>query len=335
MFHSARSLRTISQLLALFCMASFLIFCPEAVFGERITSPRLAYGRKIHYAPQIIAMEQRYFLAEGLRVSGQILLAGTQCAEALTTGAAEAAAMGDAPAIFAVASGRPVKIVASYGGGENMHRVVVAKGSRIHSPRDLVGKRIAVQFGSSTHGAFLLFCNKEKVDPSKIHLINLRPTDMPEAMASRQIDAAVGSEPWPSNIEARLPGSYELATLSGLGNEYPLMMLVSTAFAESYPDQVVAILRATNRAITLMNEAPERAAHIIAKVTGVPVQRELKVMKTLRWKLRLDTAVQRSLKQTAAFFKQTGKLATIPDFPQVFDDHFLNQAIHPVTEKRD
>ena len=129
---------------------------------------------------------------------------------------------------------------------------------------------------------------------------------MPEAMASAQIHAAVGSEPWPSNIEERLPGSYEMATLSGLDNEFPLMMLVSDRYAAHCPEQVVAMMRATDRAIKLMNQEPARAAEIIAKVTGVPVQRELKVMKTLKWALRLDDSVQRSLEQTAAFLKEKG-----------------------------
>lgn len=314
-------------------LTSYSLLTPQLVFGEKAKIPRLAYGRKIHYAPQIIALEQGYFEAQGVRLRGLVLLAGSQCAEALTTGAADAAVMGDAPAIFAVASGRPIKIVASYGGGDRMHRIVVAKESGIHSPKDLMGKRVAIQFGSSTHGAFLLFCKKENVTLTKVRLVNIRPTDMPEAMASSQIDAAVGSEPWPSNLEERLPGSYELATLSGLGNEYPLMMLVSTEFAERFPKKVVAMLRATNRAIKLMNEEPPRAAEIIAKVTGVPVHRELRVMNTLKWELRLDEHIRRSLDQTAAFLKDNRKILRLPDLQRAFDARFLNEALPPVPSK--
>ena len=308
----------------------FSVQSPLVAFAEDKSIARLAYGRKIHYAPQIIALELGVCTDEGARIHGQVLLAGIQCAEALFTGASDVAVMGDVPSIFALASGRQVKIVASYGGGENMHRIVVSSNSRIRLPRDLVGKRVAIQLGSSTHGAFLQFCKKKKIDILKIKLINLRPTDMPEAMATAQIDAVVGSEPWPTNVEAKVPGSYELATLSGLDNEYPLMMLVTQEFAEKYPDQIVAMLRATDKSIKLMNEEPVRAAKIISKVTGVSFQRELKVMKTLVWQLRLDKKILKSLSQTAAFLRKERKISKLPDFHNAFDIRFLNEAIPSV-----
>jgi sulfonate transport system substrate-binding protein len=215
----------------------------EAAAAET-TRLRLAYGAKIHYAPQIIAFKQAFFAAEGLEVEAKVVQAGIQAAEAMTSGSADAAVMGDAPAIIAVASGMPLRIVASYGGGEKMHRLIAAPNSGIHRPADLVGKRVAVQMGSSTHGAFLLFLSKHKVDLKAVKLVPLDPSDMPEAMLAGQIDAGVGSEPWPSNIEERVKGSYEVATLSGLGNNFPLIMLVTDRYAKEHPEAVVAPLTA-------------------------------------------------------------------------------------------
>ena len=40
----------------------------------------------------------------------------------------------DAPAIIAAASGLPVKIISSYGGGERMHRIVAGPKSGIEAP---------------------------------------------------------------------------------------------------------------------------------------------------------------------------------------------------------
>ena len=288
---------------------------------------RLAYGKKIHYAPQIVALKKGYFADQGLAVEAKVVQAGIQAAEALTSGSADAAVLGDAPGIIAAASGMPVRIVASYGGGEKMHRLVAAANSGIHMPADLVGKRVAVQMGSSTHGAFLLFLSKNKVDAKDVKLVPLDPSDMPEAMLTNQIDAGVGSEPWPSNIEERVKGSYEVATLSGLGNNFPLIMLVTDRYAQEHPDAVVASLRATREAVNFMHEQPAEAAALIAEATGVPAARERKVMDTLEWGVVLDEATINSLKQTAEFLYAQGKIQRLPDWNKVLDRSFVRRAL--------
>lgn len=293
--------------------------------GER-TKLRLAYGAKIHYGPQIIALKKGYFAAQGLDVEGKTVQAGIQAAEAMTSGSADVGVMGDAPAVIALASGMPLRLVASYGGGEKMHRLVAAAGSRIHKPADLTGKRVAVQMGSSTHGAFLLFLSKHKVDVKRLQLVPLDPADMPEAMASRQIDAAVGSEPWPSNIEDRVKGSYDVATLSGLGNNFPLVMLVTERYAKEHPEAVVAALKATRQATDLMHREPTQAAGLISAATGVPAAKEQKVMQTLAWGVVLDKATLNSLKQTADFLYAQGKIQRRPDWSKVADTSFVRKA---------
>jgi len=298
----------------------------EAQAG-RSTKLRLAYGAKIHYAPQIIALKKGYFAAEGLDVEAKTVQAGIQAAEAMTSGSADAAVMGDAPAIIAVASGMRLRIVASYGGGEKMHRLVAAPNSGIHRPVDLVGKRVAVQMGSSTHGAFLLFLSKNKVDAKAVKLVPLDPSDMPEAVISGQIDAAVGSEPWPSNIEERVKGCYEVATLSGLGNNFPLVMLVTDRFAKEHPQAVVAALRATQRAVNFMHQHPDQAAALISQTTGVPAAKEQKVMQTLAWEVVLDNATINSLKQTADFLYREGQINQLPDWGKVLDRSFVRRAL--------
>lgn len=319
-------------LLAAVALAGILAVCSgcarktEDTTAAARTQLRLAYGKKIHYAPQIVAIKKGYFADHGLAVEAQVVQAGIQAAEALTSGSADASVMGDAPGIIAAASGMPVKIVASYGGGERMHRLVAAPNSGIRSPQGLKGKRVGVQMGSSTHGGFLLFLEKSGIDVQDVKLVPLNPRDMPEAMLAGGIDAGVGSEPWPSNIEERVEGSYEVATLSGLGNTYPLVMLVTERYAQEHPDAVVAALRATQQAVDFMHDHPDEAAALIAEATGVPVARERKIMDTLEWGVILDDATVDSLKQTAGFLHDRGKIAHLPEWDRLIDGSFIEKA---------
>jgi len=298
----------------------------EATPRPREHTPlRLAYGAKIHYAPQIIALKQGLFAEEGLAVEATVVQAGIQAAEALTSGSADVAVMGDAPAVIAAASGMSVKIVASYGGGERMHRLIAAPGSRMSSPADLRGKRVGIQMGSSTHGGFLLLLEKYGLSANDLKLVPLNPSDMPEAMLTHQIDAMVGSEPWPSNVEERVEGSYEVATLSGLGNRYPLVMLATDTYASEHPDAILATLRATDKAVDFMHADPDQAAALISETTGVPASRERKIMDSLEWKVVLDDATVDSLSQTAEFLHAQGKISRLPNLSLIADRSFVRQ----------
>lgn len=293
------------------------------------TTVRLAYGRKMQYAPQIVAAETGLFQAQGVTVESQLMVGGIQCAEAVTTGAADMAAMGDVPALIAAASGAPVKIVLRYAGNENMHRIVAAPDSGITTAADLVGKRIAVQKGSSTYGAFLLFCQAKGLDVRSLKLVDLNPRYMPEAVAAKEVDAIVGSEPWPSNVEATVPGSHSVCCLSGLGNEFPHLVLVSARFAETHPDAVRAVVRALNEAVARINADPATAAAVLSKVTGVPADREERDLRAFDWRITLDDKVRASLRQTAEFLHESGQIPALPDLDQCLDASFLPAGDQP------
>lgn len=295
---------------------------------------RLAYGRKVHYAPQILAAEKGYFDDEGIQVKEQILQAGIQCAEALRTGAADIGFMGDAPAVLCAAADTPVIIIAAYGGGETMHRIVAGPETKIRTPADLAGARLAVQKGSSTHGALLLFLEKHDITLDSVTLVDLNPNTMPDAVASGAVDAAAGSEPWPSNVEERVEGAREVAVLSGLGNVFPLVAVARRDVVQARPNDVIAVLRAVARGIAAINADPAAAATDLSAVTGVPAPSEQKILTSLQWKIRLDQSVRESLLQTAVFLKTMGRIQSVPDMNTVIDDSVLNQALAEPEENR-
>jgi sulfonate transport system substrate-binding protein len=119
------------------------------------------------------------------------------------------------------------------------------------------------------------------------------------------------------------PESYELATLSGLGNSYPLVLLVSAEVAANKPREVSALVRATAKADRLMNDDPQRASEIIASATGATPQFELKVMQALEWRVRLDQEVRDSLEQARDFLFDIKKIPSKPDMNKFFDERFL------------
>ena len=293
-----------------------LLFAPMVAFpGENKTVVcRLAYTSKGYYAPQILASRKGWFNAEGIEIKDVKLgmTAGIAAAEALVSGSADVAVMGDVPALICLAGARDCVLVAAYGGGERMHSIVVPGGSAITTAEDLKGKRLGVQFGSSTHGAVYLYLERKSIPPDQVKLLNMPQKDLIEALISGSIDALAASEPTPSLAVRNMTGVSELACLSGLGNDYPSVIIASRSFAEAHPEAIELVLRGTRKAVDWINADPDGAAKETAVVTGAPASLEAGMFRKMVWKVRLDQTVIDSLNKTAGFLNRLGKLQKVP-----------------------
>lgn len=278
------------------------------------TTCRLAYTAKVHYAPQILALKKGWFSAPNVKFEGVDLgmTTGISAAEALVSGSADIAVMGDVPAIIALTSARPCLLVCSYGGGEDMHAIIVSENSHIKTVDDLAGKKIGVHFGSSTHGGINLFLKKHNL-LSSVTLVNTPQKNLIEALVSGSIDAFAASEPSPTLALMKIPNAHLLTALNGLGNTYPLMMVTTKSFAEEHPEILQAVIEGTRKGVEYINADPDNAGIELSKTTGSPAGVEQQTLRKLTWDVRLDEEIINSLKQTAEFLKRINRLKNVPD----------------------
>ncbi|MCD6537931.1 ABC transporter substrate-binding protein [Candidatus Bathyarchaeota archaeon] len=288
-----------------------------------------AYQDRVADLASIVAVKLRYFEDEGLNgVRAMMFHSGPACVEALVYGKADFGTMGDTTAILIAASKQPLKIIATHGGGENRHRIIARYGSGIRSIEDLVGKKIAVKKGTSTHGGLMLLAEKYGLDLDP-YLIDLDPSSQLTALASGAVDAIVASEPTPSIAEYKKYG-YEVATLGGLNNTYPILLVVRSEFAERHPEVVVKVLRALIRASRFIHEHPADAAGILANITGIPVEAVMKAMKYHYYNVTMDPRTVESLESMAKFLRDIGKIEETPDFRRVIDTSYLKEAYREI-----
>jgi len=293
--------------------------------GGKPLGLRVTYSNKVDYEPLMVAVNKGFFRDEGLTVKPLIVTGGIESAEALATGAADIAAMGDAPAVISVSKYPQNKIVCAYGGGAQRHRLMARNG--IQSPRDLEGKKLGIQLGSSTHGCFLAWAKANGVALDKVEVLNLRPSEIPMAMDTGQLDAMAGSEPWATNTERQCGRKvHELATFRGHMGTSPMVIIVSKRTLEQKPEAVAKLVRALGKAVDWVNASHARTAAICAPLTGLSLQDQERCTYTLIWDLRWRPEDAESLALAAQFLLEQGKITALPDLAAAVDTRFLPRA---------
>jgi aliphatic sulfonates family ABC transporter substrate-binding protein len=289
--------------------------------GPRRTPLRLAYQNRIGSALCIVAVEKRFFAAEDLRVEAMRFHSGPACSEALYCGAADVASMGDTTAVILASRRKPYTIVACDGAGEHRHRLMVKAGAAVRNAADLRGRTVAVKKGTSTYGGLLAYLAANGVSPSEVRIIDMGPSEMPDALLAGSIDAFVASEPTPSLAEIR--GARQVATMGHLGNTYPLLLLARNELLAARPDDVRRLLRALRRAEQFVRDRPDETAEMLARATGLPSDVARRAMARHSYRLQLDDQTLTSLTRTAEFLRQQKQIDALPDFAAAASRDYL------------
>lgn len=126
--------------------------------------------------------------------------AAAPLAEALNAGAVDAGIIGDAPLLFALAQGAPVKAVAVDKSNPAGTAVLVGENSPLKGGRDLKGKRIATGKGSIGHFVALKALQQAGLTTADVQLVFLGPVDAKIALLSGSVDAWATWEPYTTQL---------------------------------------------------------------------------------------------------------------------------------------
>jgi len=182
--------------------------------------------------------------------------------EALASGDVDLGLVGSSPASRGLSTGIPYRVVWIHDVIGAAESLVVRDG--IDSIEDLVGRTVATPFASTAHYSLLAALNDAGVDPGRVDIIDSEPDDIYSAWTGGQIDGAYVWNPNLAKIEAE--GAEVLLTSADLAEQgdttYDLGV-AATAFADRYPEVLVAWATAQDQAVELLLDDPETAAEII------------------------------------------------------------------------
>lgn len=271
--------------------------------AEETCTIRLAYQDRVVDGLIVAGLEQNFFAKEGVNIQGSLFRSGPECSEALLQGSADMATMGDAAAVILIGNhGNRFEAILAHGGGEKRHRIVAQK--EIKALQDLQGKRVAVKFGTSTHAGLMRFMQEKGL---QWNLVDMAPNLQMTALVSGEVSAIVASEPTPSQAESKL-GVTALANLSGLQNQYPVLLVANKQWKSKNERCIFKVEKALQSAEQWVKLHPDLLGNSLAERSGISIPLARKSMELHDYSVKKPKAFQYSLDHIAEFLRKEGYL---------------------------
>jgi sulfonate transport system substrate-binding protein len=247
--------------------------------------------------------------------------------EAVGAGAVDLGEAGDAPFLFAYASGAKIKAVQAGKSGGSSTALLVRKDSPIRTVADLRGKKIATGRGSIGHYLLLKLLEEAGLKPTDVQVVFLNPGDAKAAFTSGAIDGWVT---WGSYVAlAKLhDDATVLADGEGRLSGYGFEAASEAAIAGKRP-QVEDFLRRLAKARRWAGEHPEAFAAALSKETGLQPDVALYTVRQYRIApTEIDDAAVAEATAVLQRFQAAGAVTATRDPAGAFDRSF-NAAVAP------
>jgi sulfonate transport system substrate-binding protein len=279
---------------------------------EKIT---IAYVTTQHDSLYHIAFAKGFFSAEGLDVTAQPHAFGKPALNSVLEGKADLAATGDAPIMFAVTGGKSIYVIAVIATSKKASAIIARKDRGIVKPSDLRGKKIGVTRGTLAEFFMDSFLSTRRVDRKEVKVVDLKPDEMPDALARGMVDALSIWQPVLKYIEKALGNN---ATVFYDETIYSDILCIASGqeFAKKHPDAVRKVLRALIRAESFMKQNKDESLQIIAEATKTDKELLGEILQSFDFRVTLDQALVVSLEDQTRW-AQRNKLtggAAVPNY---------------------
>ncbi|KVG09659.1 MULTISPECIES: ABC transporter substrate-binding protein [Burkholderia] len=247
--------------------------------------------------------------------------AAAPLAEALNAAAVDCGPIGDAPVIFALASGARLKVIGANRSDPYGTAVLVRPDAALKDTADLKGKRIGTTRGSIGHFVTLKALDAAGLPPDAVSFRFLPPADTMLALATGSIDAWATWEPYTALAET---SGRARVLVNGRGLWSGLSYIAATDAAIAAKRDVLRdFVQRVVRAQAWSYRHVDAYSATLARIIGIPpapakLQFE---RRNTRWQ-PIDAAVIAQQQRTADFYLKAGLLREPLDVRATFDRGF-------------
>jgi taurine transport system substrate-binding protein len=262
---------------------------------------------------------------------------GSSVLRALASGDVQIGNIGSSPLAVAASQKLPIEVFLIASELGSSEALVVKK--EINSPKDLIGKRIAVPFISTTHYSLLASLKHWGIRPDQVTILNLQPPAIAAAWQRGDIDGAYVWAPVVNELEKQGKVLTDSEQVGKWGAPTLDVWVVRKDFAQAHPEVVTAFARSALQAQGKYLQQPERwladkgNLSTLSRLSGVPTEQVPELVKGNRYLpvaeqiTQLGQPVNQAIQDTAQFLKQQGK---IPQVDSDYSDYVTNKFVKQV-----
>lgn len=321
------------------------------VMAAAVAAMQGAYAqtREVTIAHQDILLPYRTVMESGelekttgYKINWRMFGGGGDVIRAMASGDVQIGEAGSSPLTAAASQGQDIRLFWILDDIANAEVLIARNGSGINSMKDLVGKKVATPFVSTSHYQLMVGMKLEGVDPKAVNVMNLRPPEIAAAWERGDIDATFIWDPVLSKIKKN---GKVIATSGDIGKKgFPTFdgMVVNAKWAGENEAFMVALVKALAkadadyRANAAQWTADSAQVRAVAKWTkadakDVPAAMQLYGFPTLqeqasaKW---LGGGAAKAMTDTAAFLKEQGRIQEVkPNYGAYVTTKYVQEAM--------
>lgn len=221
--------------------------------------------------------------------------------DAFTAGQLQVLFSAEVPSLLCRIQGNDIRIVDVSTKVEQS--ILVPTNSLIKGPKDLVGKKVAVQQGTSSHYCLLKILAANGVAEKDLDLRYMTAAEARVAFEDGKLDAWAVWSPFVEQQE--VPGRG--LALPGGDAYINSVMTVSRPLIAQEPQVISALVRVIEKAKSWMREHPQEAVEIIAEDLGLKLEEVQKAWPKHDWAAKLDSSSVSDFQAKADFLAEQDK----------------------------
>jgi ABC-type nitrate/sulfonate/bicarbonate transport system substrate-binding protein len=280
--------------------------------SEKVT---IAYATLTYAGLAQVAQMRGYYQQEGLYVIPHLHPYGKPALEEVLEGKADFATVAETPFMLAVMNGHKVAIVATILSAVRDTAIIARKDKGILAPADLKGRKIAVTMGTTAEFFLDAFLAVHLIPRKDVQVINVKPEELDDVVASGDVDAVVAFRPFLSEVQKKLG---EKGTTFFDENIYTVMfnVVATQKLVEQHPEKVKKLLRALVKAEEFIATNQSEAQELIARFAGLNTALVQEGWQDFRFAVKLDQALVLALEEESRWAVKKGlvKRTDTPDY---------------------
>ena len=259
---------------------------------------------------------EKRFAPTGVKVKWIQFPAGPQLLEALNVGSIDIGHAGNAPPIFAQASGTPLVYIGVGGPRPEGEAIVVHEDSPIQNVRDLRGKKVALNKGSNVHYLLVSALEQEGLTLDDIEPVYLTPGDARPAFTNKSVDAWAIWDPYYAAAETDLHVR-TIVNAEGITSNREFYF-AHKQFVEENSQEVKIVLEELEKTADWINTHPDEAAVLLSEEIGMEMKPVKKAIERAKYGIEpIDPSVIKDQQNIADTFSRINLIPKKIDIQRV------------------